>query len=285
MIGNLLTKGPDKKTHRYPPNRRPPPPSRPQSPYSSRYPNTQNNRPPRQSIKYPLKLPIVQDTRGHPYPPQPNGATFSFQAKPQNPKPPVTLSRAYDRGFLPSAPYWKTYDHLYKPNLTLTTTTESPAINEFVEFIKPPTSLIAPGVNQALFNSRPESTTNEPFLRLEEHTTVPLNNNLDSTTATNFNPLNFNQQLNVASILSHLDDEDIEAIQEELSGVISDTRQLPPNLQEWYNTLENKNRSQSISLKRQVTPNQFQRGGNYHYFKPNQFQLLVKQQQQPLHNK
>lgn len=271
MIGNLLTKGPDKKTHRYPPNRRPQAP-RPHT----RYPNTPNNRPPRR-IKYPLQLPIVQDTKGHPYPPQPNGATFSFQTKPQNPQQnPVTLSRAYDRGFLPSAPYWKTYDHLYKPNLTLTpttsTTTQTPSINEFVEFIKPPTRLIAPGVNQQ--QQLLESTTNEPFLRLEEQTSIP-SSSLGSTTATNFNPLNFNSQLNVASILSHLDDEDIEAIQDELSGVLGDNRaQLPPNLQEWYNTLENKNRSQSISLKRQVQPNQFQRG----YFKPNQFQVLVKQQ-------
>ena len=159
MIGNLLTKGPDfKRPNRYPSRPRPsppssysssrprpPPPRRPSPSFNLRPPRFGNifgskNRPsntPSKNIfgskkrpnsgrsrpKYPYKLPIVQDPTGHPYPPQPNGAQFSFEPK-TRPKKQVSLSQAYgpslQGGFLPSAPYWKTYDHLYNPNPTTT---------------------------------------------------------------------------------------------------------------------------------------------------------------------
>ena len=113
MIGTLLTRGPDKKPSRYP--HRPPsggyrppstsygppttsyspptssygPPKRPQygsvpRPVRSRPVHGPHPRPPRKTSSLPnLKLPIVQDSTGHPYPPQPEGATFSFQEKPR----------------------------------------------------------------------------------------------------------------------------------------------------------------------------------------------------------
>ena len=71
---------------------------------------------------------------------------------------------------------------------------------------------------------------------------------MDDTT--NISPLNFNSQLNVASILSHLDDEDLKAIEAELlfeDG--TDLQNLNPNLKEWYLTL-GQNRSETV--KRQI---------------------------------
>ena len=120
MIGTLLARGPDKKPAKYP-NRpkdlrvyRPPtssygvpapttsysppsssygPPKRPQYGAVRRPPRLVGSRPsfgsklrpPRKSSPSlpKLKLPIVQDSTGHPYPPQPEGATFSFQEKPR----------------------------------------------------------------------------------------------------------------------------------------------------------------------------------------------------------
>ena len=280
MIGNLIAKGPDTKTHRYP-HRPPRPQNRPQPPRGAPRPYGNSGgsrgqsslfgglrgkngppRPPRRSPKYPLKLPIVQDLTGRPYPPQPNGATFSFQPKPQGNKRPSSISKVFQGGFLPSAPYWKTYDNLYVPPPT-TTTTPKP------NFYPPPTSLIAPGVQGLTI---PEFTTEKnPFLRLQQPNLNPsIPNsipNLSTTTevvttptsqdvTTNFNPLNFNHQLNVASLLSHLDDEDIEAIEAELSDVKTSNN---PNLQEWFNTLEQTKTNRSLSqLKRQILPNQFQ---------------------------
>ena len=396
MIGNLLTRGPDLQPKKYPhkpprpsrPQRRPqrPPPRRPPNrPRPSNYRVSANSpRPPRRSPPY-LKLPVVQDNTGYPYPPQPNGATFSFEPKERPKKQTNSLTQTYKNlqgGFLPSPPYWKTYDNLFKPVNQPSTNNQASNPNTFTSFSNPnsftsnsnPTftsyasnsnpsftsyaSNSNPSFNSFTSNANPNqnyinnngiddsfanipsaaasSNTYNPYtktayqapgkLRAPEVTTQNPNNpfltssstfssierdpSLRLTTsssssqvsfpnslgqglpqlpqnqaqlpqnqvqlpqnqvqspqneaqqpqsqqdeATNFNPLNFNSQLNVASILSHLDDEDIEAIEAELTD--AEISNLSPSLQEWYKTLEKANndveKSQSISaFKRQV---------------------------------
>jgi len=143
MIGNLLTRGPDKEPtknphrpssggYRRPPPRRPstssygaptssygPPPSsygapkpqygapRPPRPSPQRPAYGPNPRPPRKTSQSQrglpnLSLPIVQDSTGHAYPPQPEGATFTFQSKPR-PKRLQSVQQAHELQGSPGA--------------------------------------------------------------------------------------------------------------------------------------------------------------------------------------